>query len=363
MDKEISQLIRSLRLIMVIGLVFVHFGKFPGDALDPFTGVVEAKFVIASSLNSFFTYFFLCSVPILSMISGYLYLYQGTPNYFEVVRKKSKTLLLPYLIWTTFWLLVAFLLYTIGKSTNQFTYYDQGFANYDVLNLLNGIVGLTKTPFAFQFWFIHDLILSIALTPLLIPAIKKLGLVIVFTPFLLWITGFEAWVFFNFKVISFFILGLYIASKKIELTIPKKLIWLNISIIIFIIMVLIRIYLPSYNNGKMPVDTAFELFLRIIGSFAIIAITLNMRLYLKSVYKYLSEHSGYAFFLHAFHFPLIIIIKQILFMSGIFLGELGLILLWLISILMTVLITMCSAETINRYVPSVYKFLNGQRSI
>ena len=201
-----------------MGLVFVHFSNFPGDALDPFTGVVNPSFVMASSFNSFFTYFFLCSVPVLSAISGYLYCYRGTPIYVTSIKKKIKTLILPYLTWTSIWLLIAFILYSVGKSSNQFTYYDQGFSDYSLMDLLNGIIGITKAPFAFQFWFVHDLVLSILLTPIIIPAIKKLGIIIVIIPFLLWILEIEPWGLLSFKVISFFNLGLYVAIKKIELS-------------------------------------------------------------------------------------------------------------------------------------------------
>lgn len=363
MNTETSQLIRSLRLIMVIGLVFVHFGNFPGDPLDPFTGVVNAEFVVASSINSFFTYFFLCSVPILSMISGYLFCYQGKPNFIETLKKKNTTLILPYLTWTTIWLLFAFVLYSIGKSSNQFTYYDQGFSDYNILDLLNGIIGITETPFAFQFWFVHDLVLSIIITPIIIPAIKKFGAIVVIIPFLLWAMDYSPWIFFNFKVIAFFNFGLYIGIKKVNINIPTNLKWLNLSIILFIIMVLVRIYTPAAYNGKMPFENIYELFLRIIGSLAIITLAINMKIYLNGVFKYLVNHSGYAFFLHAFHFPIIILMKQILFMTGIFQGELGLIFLWITSIVVTILTAIITAEVIHRYLPGLYRYLNGQRSI
>ena len=363
MDQDFSQLIRSLRLIMVMGLVFVHFGNFPGDNLDPFMGVVDADFIIASSLNSFFTYFFLCSVPVLSLISGYLYCYQGSPNFLDSIKKKSKTLILPYLSWTSFWLVFAFILYSIGKSSNQFTYYDQGFSDYSYLDLFNGIIGITEAPFAFQFWFVHDLVLSILISPLIILLIKRIGIITVAIPFILWATEVDSLVFFNFKVVAFFNLGLYAGIKRYQPSIPNDLSNLNLSIPIFIAMVIARIYVPAYFDGLMPYDTIFELILRIVGSVAIITLALNLRLYFNNIYLYLSNHSGYAFFLHAFHFPLVILVKQLLYKTGLFIGEAGLVSLWLISVILTILIGILSAEFLNRFMPPIYRFLNGQRSI
>lgn len=363
MNKEFSELIRSLRLVMVMGLVFVHFGNFPGDALDPFTGVVNATNPIASSFNSFFTYFFLCSVPVLSLISGYLYCYKGEPNYIQSLKKKSKTLVFPTIAWTSIWLLVAFTLYSIGKVSNQFTYYDQGFSDFDLLDLLNGIIGITKPPFAFQFWFIHDLLLAIIITPILIPAIKKLGLLVIILPFILWLLEIEPIAFFNFKVIAFFNIGLYLGLKNISPKLPTNLWKYNLSIPIFITLVLLRIYVPAFNKGDMPLETLFELILRVLGSIAIVTLVLNIRLYFKSIYLVLVRRSGYAFFLHAFHFPLVIIVKQALSMTPIFNDGNELIFLWISSIILTIIFSMITAEVLNKFFPAIYKFLNGQRSI
>lgn len=363
MNKELSELIRSMRLIMVIGLVFVHFGNFPNDNLNPFTGVVDAEFFYASSLNSFFTYFFLCSVPVLSMISGYLYSYKGVDSYSSMIKKKAKTLFFPSIAWTSLWLFVAFSLYSIGKSSNQFSYYDQGFSNYSMLDLLNGIIGITEAPFAFQFWFVHDLVLSLIISPLLILLIKRIGVSIIFIPFILWGAEVEALIFFNFKVISFFMLGLYAGVSGYQPKIPNKLSLYNFTILIFVLMVLGRIYLPAVNNGYMPYETQYELLLRIIGSIAIISLVFNIKVYLPYIYKALIQRSGYAFYLHASHFPLVILVKQSLSMTGLFNNEMGLCILWIVTVFTTILLAIISAEILHKISPAIYRFLNGQRSI
>ena len=348
---------------MVIGLVFVHFGNFPGQSLDPFTGVVNTHLFYASSFNSFFTYFFLCSVPVLSMISGYLFSYRGIEPYALVLKKKSKTLILPSITWTSLWLLLAFSLYTIGKDAGQFTYYDQGFEDYSIFDLLNGIVGITQTPFAFQFWFVHDLVLSLIFSPILIFLIRKLGKVFVLIPFILWGLEIPAVILFNYKVIAFFILGLYAGVAGFQPKAPNKLAYYNLSIAVFILMVLGRIYVPRLYEGSMPFETLYELALRIIGSLAIISIALNIRLHIKGLYQVLINKSGYAFYLHASHFPLVILVKQVMAMTGLFQGELYLCLLWICSIVITIAIALVSAEILHKFAPSVYRFLNGQRSI
>jgi len=361
--QDVSELIRALRLVMVIGLVFVHFGNFPGEALDPFSGVINPNYFLASSLNSFFTYFFLCSVPILSLISGYLFSYKNEITYLDTLKKKYKTLVKPYLTWTLLWVLFAFVLFKIGQSSGRFTYFDLGFDNYSLLTFMNNVVGLTEAPFAFQFWFVHDLILSILITPFLFWTFKRLGWIMVLIPFTLWLLEFEALVFFNYKVISFFALGLYVGHKDIALSLPKRFALLNLSILAFIILVLTRIYLPASNDGVMPFEVQFELLLRVIGSIAIITLTLHLRQWLPSFYRFLVKQSGKAFYLHAFHFPVVILVKQVLFSLGLFSGNLGHIALWLASVLITVLLAFLTAQATHITVPSLYRHLNGQRTI
>lgn len=349
--------------MMVIGLVFVHFGNFPDETLDPFMGVVNAKHFVPSSLNSFFTYFFLCSVPVLSLISGYLFTYRGVDPYPVVLRKKFKTLLAPYLTWTTLWMVAAFVLYSIGKANNQFTYYDQGFSEFDIGFMLDRIVGMHDAPFAFQFWFVHDLMLSILISPLLIYAIRKLGFIVVLLPFIGWIAEVQPLGFFYFKVPAFFMIGLYCGLNGVQPKIPVNLTKFNLLIPVFIALILVRIYLPNYYGGVMPYETLFELVLRVLGSVAIVTIALNMRLYLRSVYQFFVNRSGYAFFLHAAHFPLVIIVKQILYMTGLFKGDAGLFALWVVTIVSTVAIVMLSASLLHKVFPRIYRFMNGQRAI
>lgn len=348
---------------MVIGLVFVHFGSYPGESLDPFAGVVNAPNLYASSINSFFTYFFLCSVPVLSMISGYLFSYNGIDPYPVMLRKKLKTLILPSITWTSTWLLLAFVLYSLGKASNQFTYYDQGFADYSLLNLLNGIIGITEAPFAFQFWFVHDLVLSLIFSPVLVFAIKKAGKFFVILPFVLWAIDLQPVLFFNLKVLAFFVVGLYIGLSGYKPEIPARLLPFNLSIPVFVVMVLVRIYLPALYDGRMPAENIYELLLRVVGSVAIITLALNIRLYLPLLYRFFVNRSGYAFYLHAFHFPLVILVKQALFMTGLFQGESALIVLWALTILITIMLALLSAQIMHRVIPPLYRFLNGQRAI
>ena len=169
--------------------------------------------------------------------------------------------------------------------------------------------------------------------------------------------------FFNLKVLSFFTVGLYFAIKGDHLTLPKANSWWNISIPAYVVLTFLRIYLPAFNNGTMPYETLVELLLRVTGSIGIIMLTLKLRIHLPKAYTWCINHSGYAFFLHAAHYPLVIYVKKALHMTGLFPGAGGQISLWALTFLLTIGIIIILAESINKFIPSMYRFLNGQRSI
>ncbi|MBL4796358.1 MAG: acyltransferase [Oleispira sp.] len=360
MNNQTSELIRALRLLLIMGLVLVHFGGFPDSSLDPFQGVVNPEHFVPASINSFFLYFFLSAVPVLSIISGYLYSHRGKPNYVQALKKRFLTIVLPSITWTSIWLAFAFILYSIGKSSNQFTYYDASFSDFSLLHLVNGIIGITESPFALQFWFIHDLVLSLLLTPILYPLIKRAPFLLIGF-FILWAIEWQAPVFFNLKVLTFFSVGLYLGQRNWQ---PSELNFLNnISIVAFIALILGRIYTPYYNNGDMPFETVYELILRSVGTFAVFSLALQLRKHASGIFNWLSNNSGYAFFIFAAHFPLIILFKQVLSMTHMFNGAVGQVALWVLAPVITIGFIIIAAKILNKILPSLYKFLNGQRSI
>ncbi|NRB42484.1 MAG: acyltransferase family protein [Pseudomonadales bacterium] len=360
MDNQTSDLIRALRLTLIMGLVLVHFGNFPQDSLSPFAGVVAPKHFIPASINSFFLYFFLSSVPILSIISGYLFSISSDKSYTTLLLRKTRTIVIPSILWTSLWLIFAFLLYTIGKSFNQFVYFNYGFNNFSVTTLLNGVLGIYQPPFAFQFWFIHDLILSLLMTPLLGFVIGRLPLAFFCSLILLWIVQWQPPLFDNLKVITFFSVGIFLGQRHWQ---PRHLSWMPFFIPFFIALILLRIYVPYYNQGIMPFESTFELILRSSGCIAQLSLIYIISHKFPAIFKWLVDHSSYAFFIFAAHFPLVLLVKNLLFRSGFFTGSMGQTLLWMITPGLTIALIIIMAYCLSQVCKPVYLLLNGQRDI
>jgi hypothetical protein len=67
--------------------------------------------------------------------------------------------------------------------------------------ILNGIFGITKAPFAFQFWFVHDLILTFLIFPGLKFCLDRFAYLFLFLLFILWFSPFEPIIFFRIDVL------------------------------------------------------------------------------------------------------------------------------------------------------------------
>jgi len=105
------------------------------------------------------------AVPIFFCISGYLFFlkFRGTINEFVLkYKKRAKSLLLPYLIWSIWGLVFYFGLQLFPQSKNFFT--NDLIVNYSLKKILNTIF---LNPIPYQLWFVRDLIVLVILTPII----------------------------------------------------------------------------------------------------------------------------------------------------------------------------------------------------
>lgn len=144
------------------------------------------------------------SVPCFFIISGYLY-FRDIKNfsfhlYFIKSIKRIHSLVIPYILWNSIFL--SYLIYKACYNDNSFLEIFPYGKNY-LLNLLFIIKGYWSFengyPYAFAFWFIRNLIIFCALSPLVYFLVKKkyLFFILIFLIFLFNIDlfGFEYFIF------------------------------------------------------------------------------------------------------------------------------------------------------------------------
>lgn len=246
-----------LRFPLIVGVVFIHcFGKhFDYDSID---------FCHLTGMD-FYNLFRICishvlahvSVPVFFFISGYLF-FKGLESwnykeYKEKLKRRIKSLLIPFLIWNT----ISIFLAIIGKFENEgwigvYRFLDSnGFMHlyWDIKNLsvgqtnwLGGEILLTS-PYLVPLWYIRDLIIVILCSPLLYYYFRKTnvyGLLLLFICYVsglfIYISGFSSMAFF------FYGTGAYCKMNDINPTIIAEKYRKSVAILTLLLIVILTVF-------------------------------------------------------------------------------------------------------------------------
>lgn len=172
-SKDFSEYIGCSRVIFCLLVVCIHARMLNDIPMDVNNGVICYIKAISFGIASI-------AVPIFMMFSGYLlgfkYLRDGCSfyNYWRNLRKKAKSLLLPYIVWN--FICLGFLLakHYLNPSTSLPTLWE-AFYGYSTGN------GKLLTPADGPLWFVRDLIIFNVLSPVfyvVIHAMRRWGLII-----------------------------------------------------------------------------------------------------------------------------------------------------------------------------------------
>ena len=168
MTQYLSDKIKVLSFISIIIVLYIHsdFHDVPGE-LQGLTFNLKLQTAISGMLGR-------CAVPLFFMISGYLFFLntdKGLKTVFIKMKKRVRTLIVPYVIGCLYFPLLMVAIYAFpltrqfingGRFVGDFTY-----PWYIVMKGVFFISPQDTYPYAFQLWFLRDLILIVALCPLL----------------------------------------------------------------------------------------------------------------------------------------------------------------------------------------------------
>lgn len=350
-DNETSNRITSLRFLLIIFVILIHSNikemKFSNYTITyniPFY-VTLIKTLLSEIIAS-------PAIPIFFLFSGYL-LYIKDYSYRDQMKKKSKTLLLPYLYWTILNILFYFIAQSFEFSKPYFTNQNTIIRNFEFWDWIDIFFGaFTKRapfPLVYQFWFLRDLIV---LTFLYIP-IKKiinrfpaafLALIII-----LWLININLYIIQPDSLL-FFSLGYYLIKYDFSFKTLDKINYYTLIPFVTIGIILQIVY----NN---------LIFIKYINILSIMLLYLKLTEYLisnKKVYHLLSLLSGYTFFVYAAHEPLLAILKKITVkiipMQGSYI-----LLQYFTIVFMGVTIPLMLGIYIRKFTPRIYNRITGMR--
>lgn len=224
MNDYLSRKLNFFSFWLMIGVVVLH-------------SVILDDSSLPSVVQRFISYYLLqICVPMFFMISGYLFFLNvkdmSFTLYLEKLRKRFKTLVLPYFIWSLF---IFALIYLLQQIPVIGSFFPQKFSEMDNIEIVkNAII----YPYNYPLWFLRELILFILITPLIYYGVRYIGKLFLLALFLFGLFQ-DSFFYYHINIIHvyslfFFALGSYLGFYKSKLVFSQRLIFS--SAVFFIIL-------------------------------------------------------------------------------------------------------------------------------
>ncbi|WP_119300150.1 acyltransferase family protein [Dongia deserti] len=361
--EELSRTISFARITLIVGLVFIHYEWFPNARISPFRGFDPTQNHVATFVQSFVLFFFFSVVPLLSMISGWLFLsFTSDPASALIsrMRRRFASLYLPLVFWNTLFLAILLVLFVAAPGHPLLSEMNIDFNRAGAMDYVNAVLGISAHPIGFQFWFVRDLFVTVLVSPLLWILLTRAPLFGAVFLGASWLIGHDLWIFFRADVVFFFYLGGWIRLRGVPVEIGVRA--TTIFLLAYIALCAARTLAPYVVGDGNP----FELQvvtrgMRLVGVLACWG--LFQRMALTPMGGLVARFGGLAFFLHAAHYPLIAGVKLILWDVLPAETQPWMLAHYVASVIVTVTIGIGLGLVLTRFASKAFSLLNGGRIV
>lgn len=296
------------------------------------------------------------STPLFFTISGFLFFISigRLQDCFAKIRRRVRTLLVPYLLWNVIFILWYVLLRYIPSVS--------AYINSDIFEEFTtwskGLYFLWLKPASFPLWYLRDLMVYVLFSPLLYWLIRNVrwcffGILLLLTPVIQ-----QLLVLDHFELVFFVFGGTLAICGGLEKIDHISLTSTGLALFVRILVALLwTFYLPEHFCG--------EGYLNLVLSFCgMIVLWRGYDWFLPKMKdqwkRRLDMISNYTFFIYLFHEPAFNIVKKIpLIICGI--NDVTLVFFYLVNPLIMLAFAIIAAKILQRFLPSVYSVLVGGR--
>jgi fucose 4-O-acetylase-like acetyltransferase len=366
LSRFLSQKFRFYTFVCVALLVLVHGYNLNKTYLQPFTLVQEPL-----SLTTFIEYFLANGVlrfriPLLFLISGYIYALQDSGSYKDRVIKRAKTLLIPYLIWSAVGILItwAWQSHPITAQAVADAAIDQMGDNrpYRDIGLLGVLTRWLIAPIAFQVWFIFALFVYNLLYPVILRVMYRYRVWWLGFCFALWFFELNFWIL-DGRGLLFFSIGVWLQKSGFNL--ERKPQWLSVYLmwLVFIGFCVIKTFVALELEEH---DTASVWILALLHDTAVITGIVAVWYGADPVVRWCMRQpffiwcSSFSFFIFGLHAPLVIYLTRLAYRYLNGLPEYRLLVYFMVPALVLIVCISLGA-LIRRWMPLVYRTTTGGR--
>jgi fucose 4-O-acetylase-like acetyltransferase len=320
------------------------------------------------TFTSFFEYFtangiFRFRIPMLFVISGYLFALGDTQPFVHRIKSRARTLLLPYVLWSAFGLLLTWALEQ-NTTTTAFVRaanLSQPIANYPWQEwLFRWLI----YPVPFQLWFIRVLFFYNAAYPLMLGAITNAPKIWFAVVVFLWIAPPGGMIILESEGLFFFSLGVWL--QKTQWNIEERPQWLNIKLVAaaWILVAAAKTILafqPNLGGWSFP---ALLLMFRFVEFSGLLVAWFGMNWLVRwcMARQWFVWSSGFSFMIYALHVPLVNYLLDPAFQQWSGLPMFRLMLYFALPLALVGL-SIGVGAVLRRVVPPVYGVLTGGRGM
>jgi len=362
-----SQKFKFWSFISMFLLVFVHAYNLNDNYLQPFTQPYETL-----TFTSFTEYFlangiFRFRIPMLFIISGYLFALGDTINHKKRVGKRVKSLLYPYLFWSAFGLLLTYFLemFDYSKSIVAATSMVQIDGTRNLLHQYHWYEILVRWiffPVSYQLWFIRVLIMYNLSYPaikwcVLHPKVKYVFFTIVL---ILWLST-ASFILFEGEGLLFFSIGIWIQKTNFNIDVPTKNLKPKIWGIIFISLAFIKtiIAFKGHFEGVFPLLLLLHK-LTVFSGLVTAWFGCNSLVNYAIKKQWFMNLTSFAFMIYVLHAPIVVYINKMALTHFNYYYNYR-ILIFVIEPILIIAIAVLIGFVLRKFQPKLYLFLTGGR--
>lgn len=285
------------------------------------------------------------AVPCFYIMSGFLF-YRSVNDITDVykkIKKRCKTLLVPYLLWNSIFVLLFYVI--LNSFLAQYIHMTNSLQN--IKDVLYAIINSSLTPL----WFIKDLLIYVAISPVIYILFKRRILLILTIIFNIVYVVYEKNIdYYNFLYwLPIYLIGVLMAKQKYkEWYMDMKKIN-NISwFLLLAIFIFLLITCMQFN---------ILYFYRIIAPLLLWKISTNVLLYTNCEKR---KYWKYSFFIYCTHFFVLNIIQKIMYL-GLGTSNSSYLFIYLSSPFIVIPACIFIARYMQNHINKLYIILTGSR--
>lgn len=346
-NKNESNRITFIRAISMILVIYLH--QFVET--NSINEVVDGLQYIISRIITF------AAVPSFYLISSVL-LYSKEFTWKSNLKKKAKTLVMPYFIWISLYILLYYVGQTLPITAPFFANAGRKVVDMSLVDFVGAYVGFWgQGRFVNALWFLFDLMILNLVAPMIKQCIDRFPRLYFIIIGVIWFVGGTSVSFIlNSQSICFWSLGYYIVKYNVRMKYVDDIPQLELIVAYVPMLFLEYFFFVTESELRIPIHA----FTTIIGIILIVKISGIYHFTDRRMSPVIYSVAKYSFFIYASHDFVQTVLKR-LFVRGlnqtVFVQSFE----YVIIPLITCIVCLVFAIVLERTMPYFYNLLSGAR--